>query len=297
VGTTYTYTDPSTGLPATINTPVGGYFPSVEITQLSLSLGNIDPNTGQPLQQTGGLNMLTAATFGRGDWVIRLGTPDNDPAIAAIAQYQVVKQSGPRVIGVTTTTQSNTLRVQFDSPVLATSFTTSDIQLMDAGGNPLTILSITPIVDTVGPANQPAIPGSPADFHDLFQIVVSAPVVGGFADITIGPGVADYAGFGMNQNDNFTNGEATIDPNNGYKAADAYHGFVVLGAAASGTLLADFSDGAGGLSLDGFSATGLWHTTSTAAGASTPGTRFPKSPITATMPWALITPVRPTTAT
>src|SRR5262249_11383839 len=104
-GTTYTYTDPTTGLPATINTPPGGYLPSVVITQLTFSQANIDPNTALPLQQTGGLNMLTAATYGRGDWVIRLGTPDNDPEIAAIQQYQVVKQSGPQVIGVDVTQQ------------------------------------------------------------------------------------------------------------------------------------------------------------------------------------------------
>ncbi|MFO0803072.1 MAG: VCBS repeat-containing protein [Gemmataceae bacterium] len=244
VGTTYTYTDPITSQPVTINTPDGGYLPSVEVTQLTLSQGNIDPATGQPIQQTGGLNMLTAATYGRGTWVIRLGTPENDPAIAAITQYQVVKQSGPRVIAVTpisTSGSQNTIRVQFDSPVLASTFTTADVQLRDANGTLFTINSVTALGDTVGPfaPYRVAIPAGVfvGDYHDRFDIVVTrpgsyTPFAGGFAEVVIGEKISDYAGFAMNQNDNFLNGEGTADPNNGGYAADAYHGYLVLGASA-----------------------------------------------------------------
>src|SRR5205807_1706596 len=112
-------------------------------------------------------------------------------------------------------------------------FTTGGIQIKDAAGNPLTVLSVTPLVDTVGPANRPTVPGVPADYHDLFQVVVAAKapntsIAPGFADVVIGPGVADYAGFGMNQNDNFRNGETAVDPNNFNNPADAYHGFLLL---------------------------------------------------------------------
>jgi hypothetical protein len=244
VGATYTYTDPITNQPVTINTPDGGYLPSAEITQLTLSQGNIDPATGQPIQQTGGLNMLTAATYGRGTWVIRLGTPENDPAIAAITQYQVVKQSGPRVIAVTPISTSglqNTIRVQFDSPVLASTFTTTDVQLRDANGTLFTINSVAAIGDNVGPfaPYRVAIPAgvSVSEYHDVFDIVVTRPAgytpfAGGFAEVVIGEKISDYAGFGMNQNDNFLNGEGTADPNNGGYAADAYHGYLVLNASA-----------------------------------------------------------------
>ena len=285
-GTSYkaTYTDQQTGLPGTViaAVPVGGYLPAVEVTQLSLSFGNVDPKTGQPLQATGGLNLLTAGTYGRGTWVIRLEdlAMNANPAIAALAQFQVVKQAGPRVIGVTVTNVANTLRVQFDTPVLATTLTAGDIQIKDANGNVLTVLSITPLVDTVGPANRPTLPSNPSDYHDLFQVVFAPPPASstGFARITIGPDITDYAGFGMNQNDNFANGETLADPNNGGAAADAYHGFIVLsdGAVPVVTTLADFSNGAGGLSLDGFTATGLWHATATAAGASTAGHTVPE---------------------
>ncbi|QEL17919.1 proprotein convertase P-domain-containing protein [Limnoglobus roseus] len=281
----YSYTDPSTGLPASIAIPDAGYFPSTLVTQLTLSQGNIDPASGQPIQQTGGLNMLTAATYGRGTWSIRLGTPENDPAIAAIAQFQVVKQSGPQVIGVDVTTQptspSNSGRVvvSFNSPVLASTFTTGRIQIKDANGQVLTITSVSPISNTSAPANFPLIPGNPSDFHNLYAVTFTAatPVATGFAQVTISPTVTDYAGFGLNEDDDFTNGETTADPNNGGAPADAYNGSLMLFGATAATTLADFSDGAGGLSLDGFTATGLWHATATATGATTtPGHSAPE---------------------
>ncbi len=49
----------------------GGMLPNVPISQLSLSLGNIDPNTGEPLVSTGN-DLLVASTLGRGSFGIRL---------------------------------------------------------------------------------------------------------------------------------------------------------------------------------------------------------------------------------
>ena len=244
-------TDPANPVTTTTSEviPAGGYLPSVEVTQLTLSLGNIDPNTGQPLQVTGGLNLLTAATYGRGNWAIRVEdfAKSSDPKVAAIANSRVVVQFGPRVTGVTVTQQptagspTTTLRVQFDAPVLASTFDAADIVAKDAAGNPLRVLSVTPVVDAVGPANKPTVPGTPKDYHDLFAVVL-APAAGtgtatGFADLVIGPAVFDYAGFGMNQNGNATNGEAVPDPNNGGAAADAFHGLVTLDPAATGGTL------------------------------------------------------------
>ncbi|MDB5309789.1 MAG: Phage neck protein, partial [Gemmataceae bacterium] len=240
-GTAYTYTDPTTGLPASVNLPDGGYLPAVNVTQLTLSLGNIDPATGQPLEKTGGLNLLTAATYGRGTWVIRLGTPANDPAVAALAKYQVVKQSGPQVIGVDVTGQptggTGTVRVEFNGPVLASSFTTGQIQIKDAAGNPLTITGVTPLGNPVAPAAFPTVPGTPADYHNLFQVTFAGAASGikGFGQVVIGPNIADYAGFFMDQNNNGVNGEAAADPNNGGAAADAYHGYLYFDSTGTGS--------------------------------------------------------------
>ena len=63
---------------------------------------------------------------------------------------------------------------------------------------------------------------NPSDYHNQFLVTFSAvnPVAPGFAEITIGPDIADYAGFRMNQNDNFFNGQSAPDANNGGAAAD-----------------------------------------------------------------------------
>lgn len=50
----------------------GGELPNVSVTDLSLSLGNIDPTNGRPVAATGDANALIASTFGRGSYSIRL---------------------------------------------------------------------------------------------------------------------------------------------------------------------------------------------------------------------------------
>lgn len=49
----------------------GGYLPSVEVTDLDISLGNINPTTGRE-DATTGISTLLASTFGRGAFAIRL---------------------------------------------------------------------------------------------------------------------------------------------------------------------------------------------------------------------------------
>ena len=51
----------------------GGYLPSVDVTNLQLVLGDINPATGHATQATGDPEILLASTFGRGDFAIRPG--------------------------------------------------------------------------------------------------------------------------------------------------------------------------------------------------------------------------------
>ena len=50
----------------------GGYLPSVDVTNLDLNLGAINPATGRPTQAPGDPVVLLATTFGRGAFAIRL---------------------------------------------------------------------------------------------------------------------------------------------------------------------------------------------------------------------------------
>jgi hypothetical protein len=66
------------------NAPVdGGYLPSVDVTNLQLVLGNINPSTGHPTQSTGDPEVLLATTYGRGDFAIRLA-PDVFPSTISL---------------------------------------------------------------------------------------------------------------------------------------------------------------------------------------------------------------------
>ncbi len=50
----------------------GGYLPNVDVTDLNLSLGKIDPTLGVPTGVDGDAGVLLATTFGRGQFAIRL---------------------------------------------------------------------------------------------------------------------------------------------------------------------------------------------------------------------------------
>jgi len=56
----------------------GGYLPGVEVTNLRLNIGAINPATGRPTQVAGDPEVLLATTFGRGAFAIRLA-PDIFP--------------------------------------------------------------------------------------------------------------------------------------------------------------------------------------------------------------------------
>jgi subtilisin-like proprotein convertase family protein len=66
------------------NAPVnGGYLPSVDVTSLTLVLGNINPDTGHAVQSTGDPEILLATTYGRGNFAISLA-PDVFPSTIAL---------------------------------------------------------------------------------------------------------------------------------------------------------------------------------------------------------------------
>ncbi len=61
----------------------GGYLPSVEVTDLQLNIGAINPATGRPTQVAGDPEVLLATTFGRGAFAIRLA-PDIFPTTISL---------------------------------------------------------------------------------------------------------------------------------------------------------------------------------------------------------------------
>jgi subtilisin-like proprotein convertase family protein len=65
--------------------PAGGYLPNANITDLQMASGAIDPTTGRAITAPGDPNVLTAITYGRGDFAIRL-SPDVFPNTNAAGQ-------------------------------------------------------------------------------------------------------------------------------------------------------------------------------------------------------------------
>jgi len=83
---------------ALLNSPLGGGggLPSAIVTDLDLSLGNIDPTTGRPDISTGA-NLLQASTFGRGAFAIRLAPIvfPNTPTNSAILHLSTTAPTPP----------------------------------------------------------------------------------------------------------------------------------------------------------------------------------------------------------
>ena len=83
----------------------GGYLPSVEVTDLQLNIGAINPNTGRPTEVTGDPEVLMATTFGRGAFAIRLA-PDIFPTTVALdpASASGTPYGNPAITNVTNPT-------------------------------------------------------------------------------------------------------------------------------------------------------------------------------------------------
>jgi large repetitive protein len=167
----------------------GGYLPNVQITDLDLSLGNVDPATGLHNQGLGGLNLLMATTYGRGQFAIRLNNTIDQ-------EFNVQFESGPFVTRIANQNPvggpSSSLRVIFDQVVDPATFSAADVTLLDTMGNPVTITGVT--------RNS----GSDLDY----TITFAQQTVPGFYQLVVGPNLSDYGGNLMNQNQNKTNGEA-----------------------------------------------------------------------------------------
>ncbi len=184
----------------------GGYLPNTHITDLDLSIGDLDPTTGR--YKAGGFNMLVATTYGRGSFAIRLST-DLPPA-SFISGPRVTQLVNPNPVGG----PSTELDVRFSSAVDPSTFTTADVHLVDSNGNNIPITSVklisTPDANGVNPRN-------------LFAVTFpaqSGQVGTGSFTITIGynptgnnvPLISDPSGFLMNQGgDPNKNGEPVVD--------------------------------------------------------------------------------------
>jgi subtilisin-like proprotein convertase family protein len=136
----------------------GGYMPMAEVTDLALSVGAINPNTGLP-DQASGPNVLVATTYGRGEFAIRL---DNSNANNPV--------TGPQIIGLTPNPapfHTSAITVTFNEAVDPSTFSLHNItSFTDPAGHAITPLSVTDV--SVVQAGKP----SP---HNQFQIMFATP--------------------------------------------------------------------------------------------------------------------------
>lgn len=181
----------------------GGGMPVVKVTDLDLSVGNVDPQTGK-VSSTGIANVLVASTLGRGTWTVSLG------------QQGVTAGTGPRVIASTPTYVAagannpfpalDKLQIKFDKFIDPASFTVDDIVVTTPAGNVLPTSAYTL-------TNQ-----APATDNSLWTIdFIPNLTLDGTYTITIGPKITDGPALPggvvneMNQDGDGVNGEVPAD--------------------------------------------------------------------------------------
>jgi subtilisin-like proprotein convertase family protein len=172
----------------------GGFLANTLVTQLSLAIGNIDPNTGLPSQAAPnvgtGFNMLVATTYGRGTFAIRLD--QTLPSSASIL--------GPLVSSITNVSDSSTEAIQVTfgktvsgsfvaTPVDPSTFTAADIVLKDPNGN---VLPVRRVIDVTQPNPNGSSP------HNVYKIIFTGTSSGTYT-VTIGPNLSDFSGDKMDQ--------------------------------------------------------------------------------------------------
>ena len=185
-----------------------GYLPNAQVSDLDLSLGNIDPTTGFPVQNKGGLNLLVASTYGRGAFGIRINTDlDQQFFVNFPSGPQVSNLANPNAVGG----PSTKLRVTFNSYLDDRSVSPNDIVLLDTNGAGIPITGFSKVLGT--------------DYD--YDIVFNSQTVAGFYKLTVGENISDLSGNKMNQNNNNTNGEAD----------DAFSRYVFLNGAASSLVI------------------------------------------------------------
>ena len=185
-----------------------GYLPNAQVSDLDLSLGNIDPTTGFPIQNKGGLNLLVASTYGRGAFGIRINTDlDQQFFVNFPSGPQVSNLANPNAVGG----PSTSLRVTFNSYLDDRSVSPSDIVLLDTNGAIVPVTGFSKVSGT--------------DYD--YDIVFNSQTVAGFYKLTVGENISDLSGNKMNQNNNNANGEAD----------DAFNRYVFLNGAASSLVI------------------------------------------------------------
>jgi subtilisin-like proprotein convertase family protein len=106
----------------------GGYLPSVQVTNLQLNLGSINPTNGRPVQVSGDPEVLLATTYGRGEFAIRLApdvlpntvhldttlpTPGGSDSGAAFGNSDITNVQQPYLDGVSEITNfGNTVTIK-----------------------------------------------------------------------------------------------------------------------------------------------------------------------------------------
>jgi subtilisin-like proprotein convertase family protein len=182
----------------------GGYLPTVHVSDLQLSLGNINPANGQPVQPFG-RNMLTASTYGQGTWVIRLSDKIQVANGNPLYTYVVSPVDGPHVVSIGptgNTTPLTAITVTFAGTIDPVTFTAGKVgSVIDPLGNTIAVSQVVDITPITTPNN-----------HNIYKLVLATPDSAfGFYHVTLGPQISDYGGNQMDQNQNFINGEVPGD--------------------------------------------------------------------------------------
>jgi subtilisin-like proprotein convertase family protein len=186
----------------------GGFLPSADVSDLDLSLGNINSLNGTP-DQPYGRNMLVATTYGRCTFAIRLSDTILLSNGQPLYRYAISPVAGPHVVSIAPVVGGLSLtgvQVTFTGPVDPVTFTPADIiSITSPSGAPV---AVSLVQDITG--------GQP---HNIYRVsFVSPPTAPGFYRVTLGPNISDYSGDRMDQDQDFINGEitpaVTSPPNN-----------------------------------------------------------------------------------
>lgn len=188
----------------------GGNFPSVSVTKLQLSVGNLNPADGLPNQQTG-LDLLMATTFGQGAFAIRLN-PNVMVNGQPLSNFAVSPVVGPHVISISSAGPSTPggtdmagIQVTFNSTVDPSTFNSADVlSVIGPSGATIPVSQVLDITPNPGA-------GLPNP-HNVFELLFATPQsANGFYNVKLNPTLSDYSGNQMDQNQNGINGEVPGD--------------------------------------------------------------------------------------
>jgi subtilisin-like proprotein convertase family protein len=181
----------------------GGYLALAQVTHLDLSVGNVNPTTGQPDQSTGP-NVLVATTYGRGEFAIRLdnNSPFNPVTGPRIVDFATVADTGTSngVKGVKVTfgvrNPDNTITPTSVDP---TTFSAADVTITGPNG----VVPVTGVQPVAAPDN-------------VYLISFATQTVQGNYSVTVGPVIYDFAGHVMDQDGE---GDSTPDGQDSFSAS------------------------------------------------------------------------------